>query len=278
MLTRAKWKKFTLAPAAVVLLLNCSYALTDEPVKFGMFPFLPAAQLETDIGPLMGPLSEFLARPVEFRTRSSFEDYLKALKEEQFDIAIVQPFDYVRIQSITVYRPMVRRAKLVKAQFLVNDPALQRVGDLRAKNVAFPSRNSAVTMLGTNLLLKAGLGVNDYTSIFADEHASCLLAVANKHADVCVSGSIATDAVLGGRQLTFRTIAESESISHAVVLYHPRLGVQEQAIIDWFLSLNNTEDGRALLRQAYTAEVVKVSPNDYDRAREIFDEVQSARQ
>jgi ABC-type phosphate/phosphonate transport system substrate-binding protein len=66
----------------------------EQALRFGVFPFTPPNLLERRVGPLVKAIGDHLQRPVIFRTRNSFDAFLQGLRNQSFDIALIQPFDY----------------------------------------------------------------------------------------------------------------------------------------------------------------------------------------
>lgn len=62
-----------------------------------VFPFISAQHLEAVFAPIVAELSEVMECSLSFRSASSFESFMTKLGKGEFDIAFIQPFDYVQI-------------------------------------------------------------------------------------------------------------------------------------------------------------------------------------
>ncbi len=66
-----------------------------QPYVFGVFPHLAVARLEKIYAPIAADFGRVLERKVYLRTKPRFEKFMAELRKQTYDIAFVQPFDYV---------------------------------------------------------------------------------------------------------------------------------------------------------------------------------------
>ncbi|MBC8318718.1 MAG: PhnD/SsuA/transferrin family substrate-binding protein [Desulfobulbaceae bacterium] len=76
-----------------------------EEYSFGCFPFLAPPTLEGIFSPMAAELSTALNRTIRYQSADSFDKFMDNLKAQQYDIAHIQPFDYVRIAGKAGYLP-----------------------------------------------------------------------------------------------------------------------------------------------------------------------------
>jgi phosphonate transport system substrate-binding protein len=241
----------------------------EPPLRFGVFPFTSPNVLERRVGPLVGAMSEHLNRPISFRTRNSFDDFLQALQNQSFDIALIQPFDYVLIQDSTDYLPLVKKSELLRANLVSADPKIKSLQDLRHQVVAFPSHRAAVTLLALRELQSAGLSITDFEPRFFNEHTSCLLAARNGLAKACAT-------VLSSSQdSALHTVNISAGVAHILIVARPGV-VDSEDLQRWLLSLNEQASGQSLLANAYLDQVNIAADADFDRVKAIYQEIREA--
>ncbi len=267
-------KNIVVALLATVVSVSPAFGVTKEPLRFGVFPFLPANQLEIQVGPLLKSFSEHLQRPVEFKTRGSFEDYLQALKDKRFDIALIQPFDYIHIREQRYYRPLVRKQDSMQAWIMTADSNIKQLQDLRGKKIAFPSKTAAVTLLALRDLQLAGITEQDFQPHFFNEHQSCIISAINGLSDACVTvNGNAVDLVAGTRIKILQTTLR---IPHILIVIHPEAVEDLENLQAWFLSLNEKEDGQRLLESAFLQRLTPATDQDYKVVEEVYQQTLEA--
>ncbi len=250
-------------------LLPVMNASSQEPLNLGVCPFVPATAIEAGFGPLAQALSQYLQRPVVVKTRKTFDSFYQALQNREFDLALIQPFDYVQLDKQTGYQPLVRKAGRLSAQIITTDPGIQTLQDLRQQIIAFPSHRAAVSLLAIRDLQRAGMTTNDYLPRFMGEHSSCLLAMVNGQANACVTvADLREDNTLPKKT---HSVYTTESIAHILFVVQPVAVKQVEALQQWFLHLNETDAGRNMLKQAYLDELVPATSDDYDQTAHILE-------
>ena len=260
--------RIMLAVISLLFLVQTSHA--DDTIRFGVFPFLPPNRLEASFGPLTKTLENFFGKPVSFRTRKSFPDFLRALGEESFDIAVVQPFDYVRVRDAVAYLPVVRRTDPLRAAVVVKEEAILKLTDLRGKVIAFPSPYAAVTLLGQQYLADSGIIENEFTAKFYPEHDSCTQAVLTGNAQACITASGVVKNQQALRDLSLRSIGESSSIPSVLFVLHPNLMEYRHDLAELLIGLKNSESGRKILAQSLMLELTEAKAAEYDAVSEYF--------
>jgi len=146
-----------LLPSAVRLATVFILALTGSTVQanppvpdgqyiMGVFPHLPPRQLEKVFSPMASDLGKAVNQRIILRTNTTFERFSQSLDTQVFDIAFVQPFDYVRIADKYGYRPLAARSEELAAMLVVKeDSPLNKLQDLRGMKIALPPAVAAVS-------------------------------------------------------------------------------------------------------------------------------------
>lgn len=262
---------------SAIWLLQSGAVFAEEPrsaYRLGIFPFVSAAHIEASYGPLAIHLGKALQRPVELRTRTSFPTYLDSLVRCDFDIALVQPFDYIQIAGDGCYQPMLRLNQPLRAILVVADTSpIREASQLRGMVIATPPVSAAVSRLAASLFKQAGLpspkGGLEYTST----HDECLLKVAQGRVAACVTSREAMMLYSDRRGLKFRVLAESVSLPHIVFVMRNELPRTDRdrikaGLVAWF---DGAEGGRLLLVMGVEAGLVPARDSDYDVVRRIRD-------
>jgi phosphonate transport system substrate-binding protein len=241
-----------------------------EDYKFGVFPHIPATRLIEFYTPLTNTLSDLLQRRIHLKSSSRFSSFRQKLFDGHYDLALIQPFDYVLAHDQYGYAPLLRFSDpllmvLVTAQ---NSP-IQTLEDLKGKVIASPPKSAAVHHMTRMALLKKNFDLtHDINFMFTKNHTACYLAVLAGQADVC---STAPRALRISQKednkvmKNFRIIHTSEPIPHTVIVAHPRVPKIEQQRIKDYLLHNPLK---------HFGTLVEAKDNDYDSVRRYWQDSQ----
>ncbi|GIX49426.1 MAG: hypothetical protein KatS3mg131_3637 [Candidatus Tectimicrobiota bacterium] len=242
----------------------------------GVFPYLPPVQLERLFAPLAAALGEAVGRQVRFRTAASFEAFGAALQEQRYDLAFVQPFDYVRIAAAAGYLPLARRRQpLVPLVVVLPASPLRNLLELRGHPVALPPPQAAVSLVFRHALWRVGLVPGrDVTLVYYRSHSSCLHQLLLGGASACVTASPPLRLFEAKRRLQLRVLAALPALPSPLFVAHRRLPAAERerlraAILSW----HRTPEGRALLQQAGFEAFVAATDADYEVVRRLWEEL-----
>jgi phosphonate transport system substrate-binding protein len=199
----------------------------------GVFPYLSVSTLESVFAPIAAELASPLERQVRFTTTSSYEDFARRLGEAEYDIAYVQPFDYVRVAVPAGYLPVATGYEPICIAFFVPERSeIREAGDLRGKTVGLPPRLSAasllaeVTLKGVHLVAGGDVKLKYFSS-----HQSCLQQVSIGNVDACVSATDIVRMFEGQMKVRFRSVLKSPVIPGSVFVVHRRLGEAERELV-----------------------------------------------
>jgi len=251
------------------------YSQKNEEMTFAFWPDSSPTAMQKRYAGLVQLLRKELDTEVYFKTRSNYSEYMESIEKGEFDIAVVNAFDYVKLKNKTQYIPALMRSDELVATFVTNDKNINDIKDLRRKKIGFASEYTSVAISSRYLLIKNGVLSSDYTSVFYNGHISCLQAVVNKSVDVCVTGTLIYQKFSPIKKSNLRVIAKGESMPQLVVLVHPRLKNRLNAIIKLFLDLDKTKSGRAILDETYLVILEEFSGEKYHLCEIILDYISS---
>lgn len=180
----------------------------------GVFPFLSPQRLESIFAPIAAELSTVLGCSLRYQSASSFETFVEKLKRQEFFIAFVQPFDYVRIVANNGYLPLVACCDSMAAVIVtLPDSNINTVHQLKGKTIALPPPVAAISYLSRTLLKQAGIDPEeDVTLLYTKNQASCIQQVLIGIADACGVSSPALRMFQKKTQRQLKQIAVSPSI------------------------------------------------------------------
>lgn len=241
------------------------------PYVFGVFPHLSMGQLEKVYAPIAQDFERALGRDVVFRTKSNFEQFTAELRQRSYDIALVQPFDYVVAHDQHGYLPLARRGETLAAQFMVRpDSKLKSMLDLRGKKVGVPPETAAISHLVKLALARAGVRPGHDVDIrHFRTHESCLQQLMIGAIDSCASAPYPVRFFKSRWKADLRVLSETFVIPHALFVVHKRVPPKErQILLETILSWPETEQGRALLAQGALTPFVVATDGEYDIVRD----------
>jgi phosphonate transport system substrate-binding protein len=221
-----------------------------QPYVFGVFPFMPAPRLEAIFAPLSRELSQELSRPVRYASASSYRKFMNRLDNDEFDIAYIQPFDYVRIAQGHGYFPIAQRKNSLSGIFAVKeDSRSNNLLALAGKTVTMPPEVAAVSYLGQAALLQAGLIPGQTVTVkHLGGHHSCLQQVLSGKSEACVTSVPALRVFENNMNVKMRVLAETPAVAHCLFVVHPRLDKKDRQAISKVLLTTDLSDVSVNLR------------------------------
>lgn len=237
---------------------------------FGVFPHLSMGQLEKIYAPIAEDFERALGRKVVFRSKSNFEQFTAELRQRAYDVALVQPFDYVVAHDDYGYLPLARRGETLAAQLMVRpDSPLKSLRDLRGKKIGVPPDTSAISHLVKLALARAGVHPDRDVAIrHFRTHDSCLQQLVIGSIDSCGSASYPVRFFKSKWKVDLRVLGETSAIPHALFVVHERVPPDErQILLKTILSWPQSDRGRALLEHGSLKPFVVATDEEYDIVR-----------
>lgn len=264
---------------SLIFLCLLAFSITarsaDEPLQLGVFPYLPPAKLQELFDPIAADFEQLLGRKITLSSRNEYDTFTDALHRQEFDIALIHPFDYPEAFDRHGYLPLARRKDELRALILVNaDSPLKTLQDLKGKSVANPPREAAVSYLTSIALVAAGIDpVRDVRRDYGKSHFSCMQKLLIGEAEACGTARQALLHFEKEKQMTakFRVLHETQPVSHSLFVVHQRIGEKERAalqarILDW----PNTAAGRKIIDSGQFIPFVAATDKDYASVRKIM--------
>ena len=200
---------------------------------FGVFPFLAITSLEGVFAPIASELSHALDMDVLLKSTDTFEKFMQNLEHQDYDIAFIQPFDYVSIAKRAGYLPVATRNEPLNADFLVLEKSpLKERKELKGKVIGLPPKVAAVSYLAKISLIQIGLDIrHDVKFRHFSSHQSCLQQLLIGDIDVCVAGRPVQRAFESQMNVKFRAIMTTPSITQTLFVVHSRVPEKERNLI-----------------------------------------------
>jgi phosphonate transport system substrate-binding protein len=266
------WRHLLVALAAIPAIAG--QAEERQTLIFGVFPYLPTAQLEQLYAPVAADLSAATGLEVQLRSRPSFDLFREELAQQRYDLVYIQPFTYERVARQHGYDSVARPSLPLRAIFIVrSDSDIQGIDQLRGTTLSMPPKRAAVSLLGSATLRRHNLiPGHDLRVIYQNNHGACLRAVLIRKSSACVTARAPLEVLTARTGVHFRILDYSDEIPGATYAVHRRLpAAVRSAITGRIVNWHRTEAGRMLLESLKIPAFVYSSNEDYLPVRRILD-------
>lgn len=251
--------------AVLATLLTLSPVLAAETISVGVVPQFDLRRINTVWRPLLDGLERQTGLSFRLDVPPSIPAFEKSLMAGEYDLAYMNPYDYVVASKRQGYVPLVRdfSGDLSGIVVVAKDSPLSRVEQLDGKAVAFPSPNA----LGAALLPRAEFARKFHIAVtekYVKSHSSAYLAVILGEADAA-GGIAATFELLPAEsRQKLRIIYQTASFPPHPLAAHPRLSAtQRDAIVQAFLAFAGTPEGRQRVAEIPMRDPRPASAADY---------------
>ena len=244
----------------------------SKPLVFGVFPYLPPRELEKIFAPMAADFGKVLGKEVEFVSSTSYQIFSKNLREQIYDIAFVQPFDYIEAHDKYGYLPLATRAEPLKALIVTTkDSPIKSIADLRGKRISMPPEEAAVSHLALLYFQKSGLVPGkDITVSHFRSHMSCLQQVLIESTNACATAAPALRYLKSRMNVEMRAVGESDAIPHTLFTINSRVSQEDRdKILQRILGWGKTAEGRDILERGKMTGFVPVSNEAYNVVRKF---------
>jgi phosphonate transport system substrate-binding protein len=268
------WRLAALAGLAVLCLpLAAAPDTAGPPYRLGVFPYTAPRQTIDFYGPVAAAMGAALGRAVRLESAPSFPDFSRAMDEQRYDIALVQPFDVLGTVERLGYVPVAQLAvPLVSQLYVRDDSRFRSIDDLRGTTLAMPPPQTASARLTLRALFDHRLVPGrDLQVRYFNSHDSCLQQVWAGAASACGTARPPVQVFEQRMQARLRAIHDTPSVPHVMFVAHPqRVSAAQRAVLQALLvGWRDDEAGRALLKNLGFPGFVAPRMADYDVMRKF---------
>ena len=247
----------------------------DRPYEFGVFPYLPLTKIHELYTPMARDFEAKLGRRVQLGSKPGYAAFAEDLRRQTYDIALVQPFDYIDAHDKHHYLPLARRSGDLEALIVVrSDSPLRTIHDLKGKIVANPPADAAVSHLTSMAFWQAGIHPSaEVKRHYERNHLACLQSVRIGAADACGTADQLLRTLEGQIQPAseFRVLHKTGSIPPAAFVVHRRVSrIDRDALLKTILGWPRTEEGRRILERGRFVPFIAAKDADYDVVRDYI--------
>ena len=252
----------------------------DTPLSFGVFPYLPPAQLEQLYAPVAADLSRAIGRPIQLRTRPNFRSFANEVKRQSYDLIFIQPVAYAQLASRHGYRALARPGRPLRAIIVVPEKSsIYSLADLHGKEISAPPQLAAVSILGLQMLLDGDLQPgNDTQLTYGKSHVACLRMTLIGKASACITAAPPLSMFSKKSGVPFRVIARSDPVPASTFAVHTRVAPSiRDTLREQILHWGKTASGRKLISSLGFSSFILSRDSDYKALELILDETKAFR-
>ncbi|MCK9419021.1 MAG: phosphate/phosphite/phosphonate ABC transporter substrate-binding protein [Nitrospirae bacterium] len=260
-----------------LLLSSAGTVYAQEPLLFGIHPFMIEGQLHERFDPLATYLSQKIGQPIKVVVTRDYEEQIDKMGKDKFDLAYMGPAPYIKMADRYGKKSILGRfetngkATFRGVIFVSKDSPVRSLADLRGKRFAFGDTNSTMShLVPLYQLRKAGVPIDTLgTHAFLGRHQNVALGVLSGDFD---AGAMREDIFLHYEKRGLRMLARTPEFSDHLIVASGKLPEKTvQALRKALSDLKNDNSGRAILtgvKEGATG-IVAGQDNDYDSMREI---------
>lgn len=260
--------RFVAAFIFTLALLPLQAAPTETPASYrlGIFPYMAPRQTVEFYGPVAASMEAALKHPVRLESVQTFSAFSRALEKQNYDIALIQPFDYPSVVEQLGYIPLAQFAVPLVTQFYVRDDSrYHSIEDLRGSTIAMPPEPAANTRMALRALHDNQLiPGRDVEIRYFNSHDSCIQQVWAGTASACGTAKPPIQIFEKRMQAKLRAIYDTPSIPHVLFVANPRVPAEQRAKLQELITgWNQTEEGRVMLKNLGFPGFIAPHPAEY---------------
>lgn len=254
---------------------------SERSLEIGIFPRYSESRTQEMFGPLAEYLGERLRRPVRLVTVPDFPAFWEMVRRRRFDLVQYNQYHYLMAHKAFGHRAILKNEEngqdTIRSVIAVRaDSPFESIQDLRGRKILFGGGRSAMMsyIVARHILQQAGLPPADYLASFSQTPAGAVREMFYGQGDAVGIGHTILEANdmpwnrLGIQRP--RILLSSEPLPLHPWAVTPRVnGHLTRAIRQALLALNDSPEGRRLLRDAGLSGLRPASDRDYDPARKI---------
>lgn len=241
--------------------------------RFGVFPHMSLNHVEKKYAPVALAMRHLLNKPVKLGSASEMIKFRDRILKNEFDIALIPPFDIVPVVDEAGYIPLARRPSKPASIVVMEDSEIIQLDDLQGKTLGLPAGTPVDIIL--QLLLREQGYVGDKQILFKKFHnvQACLHKLLIKSVDACGSP---TDIDIGLKIFTnrmgvkLRSIMQTQAFPHMLFVAHPGVSaVEREKLSQAILGKDKTEQGQNVYKAlSKNTGYIAYKSRDYDSLRQ----------
>ena len=255
---------------AILLISNSQAETNQQTLTFGIVPQQSATKLARMWTPLLEYLSEQTGHRLQFKTAPDIPEFEQRLANGEYDFAYMNPYHYTTFHRSPGYQAFAKQKdKYLKGIIVVRaDSAYQELHEFSNQTLAFPAPAAFAASIVTRAEFSS-LGI-PITPKYVSSHDSVYRTVA-KGIYPAGGGVVRTLKGLEPEiREQLRILWTSPPYTPHALAAHPRVAADTVAAISAAMQqLDESEQGRQLLKQINFRGVVAANDTDWDNIRKL---------
>jgi phosphonate transport system substrate-binding protein len=268
------------------LALSLQFLHANQKITLGFLPYLSADELLTKYTPLANYLEKKLAMEVEIIISKDYNDHIKNVGEDKYDISFLGGIPYVTVSQKYGLKPLLARYEFNHKPtfgsiiFTNKDSSINSLNDLKNRSIAFGSKQSTLSTIVPQFMLYSKniylSELQSYTHL--TNHENVMYGVLLGEFD---AGAVAQEVYNEKNNPNLKVIEKSQQISTHVFVASTKLDkVLISNIKKALLNLSANPENKNIL-EAISPKLtgfVEVKDSDYNPHRHIIDTVQGIKE
>lgn len=247
----------------------------DAPLRFGVLPFASPVSLFQRFAPLRDHVADHAGVPVVLESARDYSVHVQRIEAGDFDLVLTAPHFVPIALDSGHYRLIAGHGRDLFANYLVarGDPA-RDLGDLAGRSIATPPAEALITIIGKRHLLDhLGPEAPAPRFIAYPSHNAAVHAVDTGLAGAAIASSNVARSKANGDG-PIRVLEESDRFPGVGILVHRRVpAALQERIAEILISMNDTKEGRDVIRRMDYGGYRAVSAQAYEALRTMLPEI-----
>ena len=263
----------------------------DEKVKkeqkelnIGVFPRRSVTTSIKMFTPMVNYLEQQLGHKVSLDVAPDMPAFWSRLQNGDYDLVHLNQYHYVKAHAELGWQVILKNEEfgediLASAIWVHEDSDIKELKDLQGKLIVFGGGKHAMvaSIMNKDLLLKEGLTDDSYIGMSSLYPVQSILSIYYRQADAVGVGVTVTKIPLIRKRIDvskLRVLAQSKPLAHLPWAVSQDMSrADREALIKSFLSLNESREGKQLLKAAGMSGINPADDRDYDEHRVIIKRV-----
>jgi len=263
---------------------DTSVLLADDVFRIGIFPRRSVDATIRMFTPLVEYLGEQLGREVSIDVPPDMPAFWSRLEKGDYDLVHLNQYHYVRAKAKLGWLAILKNEefgedKIAGALWVLKESDIKDIGDLQGKLIVFGGGDHAMvaSIMTRDILLQAGLSDDSFISMATLQPLKSIISVYYKQADAAGIADMVVKLPAVRNRIDvgkLRVLAKSKSLPHLPWAVRGDMKANEmEKIINSLLSLNDSSNGKSILKTAGLTGIRPVLDRDYDEHRLIIKRV-----
>jgi phosphonate transport system substrate-binding protein len=256
----------------------------DDQLRIGVFPRRSVAATKEMFTPVINYLGEKLEMKTSLDVPPDMPAFWSRLENGEYDLVHMNQYHYVRAHAKLGWQVILKneefgKATIAAALYVLKDSKIKSLSDLQGKLIVFGGGDHAMvaSIMTRDILMQGGIQDDAYIGMTTLHTLKSIMSVYYKQADAAGVGDIVTSVPAIKKKIDvdkLRVLAKSKSLAHLPWAVRGDMEVKSrEKITKALIALNESSQGKKILKAAGLTGIRKVSDSDYDPHRKIIKRV-----